>query len=126
VTGIIHEERDKSAAGDRIPPNRPKAPQRAAVRLSPEELQLVESGLKLRLNPIYRIAWWALRPCVSGSDASRPVHGILARLANSGLIALELEMHRKLDAPDLSEDDEVFLMNDLRGVELTRAHLSGY
>jgi hypothetical protein len=93
--------------------------------LSPEQLHLVESGLKLRRNPIYRIAWWALRPRVPGSKASRPVHGILARLARSGLIALELEMHRKLDAPDISEDDEVFLMNDLRGVELTRAHLSG-
>jgi hypothetical protein len=35
-------------------------------------------------------------------------------------------MNRKLDAPDISEDDEAFLMNDLSGVELTRAHLDGY
>jgi hypothetical protein len=125
VASIIHEELDKSEAGDRISPNRPKAPQRAPVRLSPEELRLVESGLKLRSNPICRIAWWVLRPRVPGSEASRPVHGILAWLAESGLIALELEMHRKLDAPDISEDDEVFLMNDLRGVELALAHLRG-
>src|SRR5947209_20194886 len=115
-----HKLASRSEVGHGVPPPRSKPP-RQTVHLSHEELELAASGLKFR-NPIYRLAWWVLHP--READVVKPAGGIFVWLVDSGLAALEQEMRRRLAAPDLGEDDEVFLMNDLRGVELAREHLN--
>jgi hypothetical protein len=95
---------------------------RLARRLSKQDEAFVRAGLRHLSSP-WRALW-----AVSVSGWKSPGYGEMSEplplwgawVARAALGALVTDIRRQLAAPGIDEDDEVFLMNDLHSIQVTR------
>ena len=97
---------------------------RVVSRLSRQDEEYRPGGPNTPGSSAARALWtlaafnWKSPPYGEMSD---PLPLVLAWLAGTALDALTVEIRRQLSDPNIDEDDEVVLMNDLHSIQVTRS-----